>query len=54
MKNLIYISSIIAAIIWSFCFVLIQSTPAIHFLLIAGFIGIIATVYLDERKQISK
>ena len=54
MSTIIYLSSILAAIVWSFCYVLIETTPAIHFFLLVAFLGIMASYYMDEHKEISK
>ena len=54
MSNIIFLSSIAAAIIWAFCYLLIAAIPGIHFILMAAFVGIVISVIMDERKQISK
>lgn len=54
MSNIIFISSILAAVIWAFCYALIESSSFVHILLIVAFIGTVISVYLDEKKQMSK
>ena len=54
MSNIIFISSVIAAAIWAFCYMLIEANPAVHIFLIAAFIGTVISVYLDEKKQMSR
>jgi|GEM_PF-2578464 hypothetical protein len=54
MSNIIFISSVIAAVIWALCYMLIEASPAVHVFLIAAFIGTVISVYLDEKKQMSR
>ncbi|HOZ77652.1 MAG TPA: hypothetical protein PLY34_06620 [Ferruginibacter sp.] len=54
MSNVIFISSVVAAVIWALCYMLIEASPAVHIFLIAAFIGTVISVYLDEKKQISR
>lgn len=54
MSNIIFISSVIAAAIWALCYLLVQASPAMHILLVAAFIGTVISVYLDEKKEMSK
>lgn len=52
MSNIIFISSVIAAVIWALCYMLIEVNSSVHIFLIAAFIGTVISVYLDEKKQI--
>ena len=54
MSNVIFISSVVAAVIWALCYMLIEASPVLHIFLIAAFIGTVISVYLDEKKQISR
>lgn len=54
MSNIIFISSVLAAAIWAFCYMLIESSPMVHIFLIIAFIGTLASVCMDETKQVSK
>lgn len=54
MSNILFVSSVIAAVIWGVCFVLIESNQFIHVFLIAAFLGTVVSVYLDEKQQVSK
>lgn len=54
MSNIIFIASVLATVIWAFCYVLFETTAAIHIFLVLAFIGTVASVLLDESKGISK
>ncbi len=54
MNSIILISSIAAAIIWALCYLLIVLIPGAYIFLIASFIAIVISMYMDERKRMAK
>lgn len=54
MSNVIFISSILAAVIWALCYLVVGAAPAIHIFLVAAFIGTVVSVCMDETKQTSR
>jgi hypothetical protein len=53
MDNIIYLLSVLTAAVWSFCFVLIETSASIHIFLVLAFMGIMVSLYMEKRNEIS-
>jgi hypothetical protein len=53
MSNIIYLLSVFAAVTWSFCYALLETSSVIHIFLLLSFIGIAVSLYMDKDKEIS-
>lgn len=50
MSNIIYLLSVVTAIIWSFCYALLETSAAIHIFLVVAFFGMIISIYMDSKE----
>jgi len=54
MSNLLYIISIIVAVVWCICYFLWDAPPAIHSLMLVSFFGILSSILLDKQSEPAK
>ena len=50
MSHIIYLLSILTAIVWSFCYMLFDISAGFHIFLLLAFLGIAASFYIDSHK----
>ncbi len=51
MSTVIFVLSVIGAFIWTFCYLFLDTSAAIHFIILLSFFGVLTSLYLDNKEE---